>query len=81
MGTYDTSCAACHGADGTLILFDAGTVTLGGLANDNPWELQHKIRFGQPGTFMPRQLDVLTVPEVGDLGAYVQSLTAAVPTP
>jgi Cys-rich repeat protein len=28
---------------------------------------------------MPRQLDVLTVPEVGDLGAYVQSLTDVPP--
>ena len=80
MSTYDTTCAACHGADGTQLLFDDGTVTLGGLAIDNPWEVQHKIRFGQPGTAMPRQLDVLTVPEVGDLGAYVQSLPEA-PTP
>jgi thiosulfate dehydrogenase len=78
--TYDTSCAPCHGADGTQILFDDGTVTLGGLADDNPWEVQHKIRFGQPGTAMPPQLDVLTVPEVGDLGAFVQSLPLA-PTP
>ncbi len=79
MGIFDANCAVCHGADGTQLLFDEGTVTLGGLADDNPWEVQHKIRFGQPGTAMPRQLVALTVPEVGDLGAYAQSLVDAPP--
>ncbi len=69
------ACAICHGADGTQLLFDNGTVTLGGLANDNPWEVQHKVRFGQPGTAMPSSVAVGgTTQEVADLGAYVQTL-------
>ncbi len=46
---YSKTCVACHGADGKMILFD-GKNSLGFLANDNPWEVLHKIRFGQPGT-------------------------------
>jgi thiosulfate dehydrogenase len=49
---YSSTCTACHGADGKMILFD-GKNTLGFLANDNPWETLHKIRFGQPGAPMP----------------------------
>lgn len=45
---YDAKCAVCHGADGKTLLFD-GKNSLGFLANDNPWEVLHKIRFGQPG--------------------------------
>ena len=47
--------ASCHGPDGKAKNFgDAkepeyvGTVTV-----DNPWELIHKVRVGQPGTEMP----------------------------
>ncbi|MDP2743988.1 MAG: c-type cytochrome [Dehalococcoidia bacterium] len=49
---YSSTCVACHGADGKQILFD-GKDSLGFLANDNPWETLHKIRFGQPGAPMP----------------------------
>ena len=49
---YTSTCAACHGADGKQILFD-GKDSLGFVANDNPWEVLHKIRFGQPGAPMP----------------------------
>lgn len=47
----EASCGSptCHGLDGRTQLFD-GTETLGDLAADNPWEVLHKARFGQPGT-------------------------------
>ncbi|MDO8751429.1 MAG: c-type cytochrome [Dehalococcoidia bacterium] len=49
---YDSTCAACHGADGKQINFGSATAPeyLGTVAADNPWETLHKIRFGQPGT-------------------------------
>jgi thiosulfate dehydrogenase len=49
---YSGTCVACHGTDGKQILFD-GKNSLGFLANDNPWETLHKIRFGHPGSAMP----------------------------
>ncbi|MEE8353812.1 MAG: cytochrome c, partial [Dehalococcoidales bacterium] len=73
---YDGTCAACHGANGlTIDIEGAGVSTI---ANGNPWETLHKIRFGHPGTAMPAtyllgwsvqdQVDVLgyaqTLPEV-----------------
>jgi len=74
----NVACAVCHGANGTQLLFDQGTVTLGGLANDNPWEVQHKMRFGQPGTAMPSLVaGGGTIQDVADLGAYAQTLPQA----
>ena len=49
---YISSCVACHGADGKLIDFGDGE-GMGALSNGNPWEVLHKIRFGQPGSAMP----------------------------
>lgn len=49
---YASACIACHGANGKLIDFNDGE-GVRGVANDNPWETLHKIRFGQPGTAMP----------------------------
>jgi thiosulfate dehydrogenase len=47
--------AACHGADGKTINFGTASASeyVGTLANDNPWEFVHKVRFGQPGETMP----------------------------
>lgn len=49
---YTSTCIACHGADGKQIDFHDGE-GVKGVANDNPWETLHKIRFGHPGTGMP----------------------------
>lgn len=49
---YDATCASCHGSDGKTIDFGDG-VGVGALADDNPWETLHKIRFGSPGSAMP----------------------------
>ncbi len=75
--SYDSTCAVCHGADGLTPPpgADAGFDDFpGAVATANPWEMQHKISFGQPDTLMPAQLDDLTVEEIGDLGAYLQTL-------
>jgi len=48
---YTNTCAACHGADGKMIMF--GDDDLKALANGNPWETLHKIRFGHPASAMP----------------------------
>ena len=40
------------------------------IANDNPWEFQHKVRFGQPGSTMPVAISGgATNQDVADLGA------------
>jgi len=75
--TFGSTCAACHGADGLTIPpgGDAGFEDwVGAIANDNPWEFQHKVRFGQPGTAMPPQFEILTTEEIGALGAHSQTL-------
>ncbi len=75
---YNTTgtCATCHGADGTIIDFDAGPGVewVGTIAWNNPWELMHKVRIGQPGTVMPSYLDGLgNDQDVADIGKYAQS--------
>ena len=71
---YDVTCAACHGADGKLILFD-GKDSLGFLANDNPYEVIHKIRFGQPGAGMPSAIEQQkSIQDVIDILGYAQTL-------
>lgn len=74
--TFQSSCATCHGPQGlntTVVGGEPGFEDFPGLiANDNPQEFLHKIRFGQPGTAMP---PLAESPEVlGDLGAYAQTL-------
>ncbi|MGD2215848.1 MAG: hypothetical protein PVJ64_03790 [Gemmatimonadales bacterium] len=48
---YAASCAGCHGADGTAFLVD-GSFTVGSFLRAKPYEVQHKVKFGQPGTAM-----------------------------
>jgi thiosulfate dehydrogenase len=70
---YNTVCAKCHGADGTLPKDMVATV--GGLSNDNPWEIMHKIMNGQPAENMPAMRAF--GPEVSaDILAYSQTLPA-----
>lgn len=76
-GNGVNSCASssCHGLDGRTILFD-GTETLGSLAKDNPWEVLHKARFGQPGT--PEMIAVRTWggtdQDASNILAYIQTM-------
>jgi thiosulfate dehydrogenase len=77
---YGATCATCHGADGLSIPpggsegFDDW---VGAIANANPWEFQHKVRFGQPGTIMPAQFELLSTAQVDDLSAFAQTLPEA----
>ena len=75
------ACLVCHGADGLLAPPGASADFedfVGLLANDNPWEFQHKVRFGQPGTGMPSSVaGGGTSQDVADLGAYAQTLPEA----
>ena len=47
-------CAGCHGVDGKGV---PDSAAIGGLALDNPWEVMHKISFGQPDEAMPAMLE------------------------
>lgn len=67
---YDATCTVCHGSDGAAI-----GEALGELANGNPWETLHKIRFGQPASAMPSAVDSgWTLKEALDVLAYAQTL-------
>jgi len=67
---YEATCVICHGSDGAAI-----GEALGELANGNPWETLHKIRFGQPASAMPSAVDSgWTLKEALDVLAYAQTL-------
>ena len=78
----NVGCATCHGLNGLTpppgsdpATFDAFP---GAHANENPWEFQHKVRFGQPGTSMPAATRVnAALQDVADVGAFVQTLPQA----
>jgi mono/diheme cytochrome c family protein len=71
---YDSVCAACHGLGGNAIEFDEGEC-MRELADDNPVEFFHKVRFGQPGTAMPSSIENgWPTEEVGDVLGYAQTL-------
>ncbi|MEE9586355.1 MAG: cytochrome c, partial [Nitrososphaerales archaeon] len=71
---YDSTCAMCHGADGLQILF-GGEDGVGTIANGNPWEFIHKVRFGQPGTPMPAGVENgWTIEDIVDVLTYSQTL-------
>ena len=65
-----STCIKCHGEDGKAINFkdEKAPEYIGTVANKNPWETMHKIRWGHPGSQMisllflglKEQLDVLS---------------------
>lgn len=77
---FTKSCASCHGADGNKLDFKSkkdGVQGIGWLANDNPQESLHKIRWGHPGIDKhPSGLKDLSFSEtdVADVLAYTQTL-------
>jgi thiosulfate dehydrogenase len=76
----NTSCKGCHGLDGLTppLGYPAFTEYPGLLSNQNPWEFQHKVRFGQPGRTMPSAVAARgTLQDVVDLSAYCQTLPQA----
>jgi thiosulfate dehydrogenase len=75
VGGEDPGCAACHGVDGMSPPlghpeFDEYPQVI---ATENPWEFQHKVRYGQPGTEM-RGIVVFggTTAQANDIGAHAQ---------
>jgi thiosulfate dehydrogenase len=74
---YQTICANCHGFDGKEINFhdDDDPEYVGTVAQHNPWEALHKIRFGQPGVGMV-SLSVLDIQQQVDILSYTQTLPA-----
>jgi len=79
----NVGCVTCHGSDGLTPPpgYPDFTEYPGLLADDNPWEFQHKVRFGHPGTPMPSAwAGGASLQDVADVSAYCQTLPRA-PTP
>ncbi|HJO73068.1 MAG: cytochrome c [Rhodospirillales bacterium] len=74
---YQTICAVCHGFNGKAINFkdEKKPEYIGTVAQENPWETLHKIRFGQLGVGMVA-LNVLSVQDQVDILSYTQTLPA-----
>ncbi len=79
-GSY--TCAECHGDDGAEINFgtELDPTYVHDIAVGNPWELMHKVRFGQPGTLMTSWL-LMDGDNQGaaDVGRYLQADFPAAP--
>lgn len=74
---YESYCFRCHGADGRAINFGSGQSPsyVGTVADANPWELLHKIRFGHPKSPMGGMiLQGLPDETLAHLGAYCATL-------
>jgi len=68
-------CLVCHGPEGNWRNFGTADSPkwIGTIADENPWELLHKIRFGQPGSIMPSWTQHGgTTKQAADIGAYAQ---------
>lgn len=75
---FNSVCASCHGYDGKQInvAHEPGeTEYVGTVANENPWEVMHKIRFGMAGTPMPSAIkNGWSIQDVVDVLGYAQTL-------
>jgi thiosulfate dehydrogenase len=74
---YNSTCAECHGDDGTTIIFRTEGVdeTLGDVANRDPFRFLHRTRFGVAGTEMPVGYELSWIPPDGrDVLMYAQTL-------
>ncbi len=61
---YTANCEVCHGTDGTTLIMEEKT--LGNFLRSKPNEVQHKVKYGQPGSTMTPQFEA-SVTEVRDL--------------
>jgi len=75
---YAANCASCHGADGTggayPIVDDGAAVGVGIFGRGEPQSVQHRVKFGNPGTVMPAFSDI-TLQQVKDLLKALQDNT------
>jgi thiosulfate dehydrogenase len=72
----------CHGGDGTMINFGESEKPefVGTVASNNPWELIHKVRMGQPGARMPSALiNKWTEEDISNILAFTRTLPAEAP--
>ena len=75
-GIANGNCELCHGSEGT----STTGVVVGAEAVANPWEVLHKVRFGQPGSIMPSMFEAgLTIQDSVDVVFYAQSLPKEAP--
>lgn len=77
---FESVCTLCHGPKGTALNFgdENEPEYMGTLASDNPWEVLHKVRFGQPGSQMPSAITTgWTDQDLVNLLAYAQTLPTA----
>lgn len=76
-------CLACHGPDGRAVPLEAPAdydAFAGKVATENPWEFQHKVRFGHPGATMPAAASQGIPPQaIADLGRHAQDLPTESP--
>lgn len=87
--TYDGvsqrgNCSACHGVDGQTFNFGTETAPeyLHELSIENPWEVLHKARFGQPATAMPSMYkEGMSIDSSVDILRYLQDGLPAVVVP
>jgi mono/diheme cytochrome c family protein len=74
---FAATCTACHGADGTFIIVD-GSYSVGSFLRAKPNEVQHKVKFGQPGS-VPSMGSLLT--DISDILDLYLALTNATKYP
>ncbi|MDJ0521398.1 MAG: cytochrome c [Planctomycetota bacterium] len=72
------SCSTCHGVDG-LRRPDTAPKDydewVGKIAQKNPWEFLHKVRFGHPGSVMPSAVGAkVPMKDIVDVAAFSQTL-------
>ncbi len=73
---FQTICAVCHGYDGKMINFHKAREIpeyIGTVAKNNPWEVLHKIRNGQPNAAMI-SLRLLDIQDQIDIVAFTRTL-------
>lgn len=75
---FAAECAGCHGDDGTTILVDGGSYTVGAHIRAKPYEDQHKVKFGHLGSSMH---DVLSNNPTSDIKDLLKALTDTVKYP
>jgi len=75
---YAANCAACHGSNGLGGAFpitdEGATVGVGMFGRDEPQSVQHRVKFGNPGTVMPVFSDI-TLTQVKNLLKALQDNT------
>ncbi|HWA05239.1 MAG TPA: c-type cytochrome [Ignavibacteria bacterium] len=53
---YSANCSSCHGVNGTSILI--GNMSAGQFTRSYPFEVQHKVKYGQLGTSMTGKFEI-----------------------